>query len=130
MRIYADEDLDRRIVDHLRQGHDVWFVTETEHRRKPDVWHLNRAAMDGRVLLTFNEHDYRFLHRVWTTSWVAGAFERPHGGIVTTTRRLVPGDWIPALDALLTSGEGLVGRMMIWHHVALQWDEDAWRPER
>lgn len=130
MDLYADEDLDRQLVDRLREKHDVLFVTEHRNRRqKSDAWHLAQAAEAGRLLLTFNEHDYRFLHRVWTTSAIIGATGRTHAGIITVTRRITPNEWTGPLLQLLDSTDDFGGRMMIWHHQALRWDEDAWRPK-
>jgi hypothetical protein len=129
MNLYADEDLDRQLVDRLRESHDILFVTEDANRRqKSDAWHLGQAADASRVLLTFNEHDYRFLHRVWTTSWVIGATTRRHAGIISVTRRVTPEGWIDPLLRLFDSTDDFRGRMMVWHHVGLKWDEDAWRP--
>jgi predicted nuclease of predicted toxin-antitoxin system len=52
VRILADENIPRSVVDKLRaDGHDVHWVTETS-RRAPEVQHVATALADERAILT------------------------------------------------------------------------------
>jgi predicted nuclease of predicted toxin-antitoxin system len=52
VRILADENIPRSVVDRLRaDGHDVHWAAETS-RRAPDIQHVATAIADDRVLLT------------------------------------------------------------------------------
>lgn len=66
-RLYADEHFPVGIVYALRRlGHDVTTVRETGASRSgdkmPDELVLQYAAQQQRVVLTFNERDFRALH--------------------------------------------------------------------
>ena len=77
-RIYADEDIDRPLIEALRaRGFDVLTVQITRSFGEDDPAQLERAAAAGRVLLTFNRRHFRRLHAAWLE---AG---RAHPGIVT-----------------------------------------------
>jgi uncharacterized protein DUF5615 len=128
VRLYADEDISKAIVDGLRAEHDIVFVTETKHREHSDAWHLMQATLEGRVLLTFNHTDYKFLHRVWTSAFNFDIDKRTHGGILTATRTVTAEAWLPALQRVF-GGRDLAGRLHLWHEKTDKWAEDAWRPE-
>jgi len=52
MRILADENIDRQIVDRLRQdGHDVWYIPEMQSGISDDLI-LDRANQEMAILLT------------------------------------------------------------------------------
>ena len=77
-RLYANENVARRIVEHLRgAGHDV--VTSFEAGRAnqeiEDIEVLSDAFQDQRVVLTNNRVDFRKLH----------ASNQEHCGIVEYT---------------------------------------------
>jgi len=129
MKLYADEDIDRALVDALRQDHDVVFVSEGAHRTLSDAWHLMQARLEGRILLTFNHTDYRFLHRVWTSAFNFDIDARTHGGILTATRNLPAVTWLPPVRDVLSRYNDLYGRLLVWHDYKRDWVEDAWRPE-
>ena len=77
-RIYADEDVDRPLIEALQsRGFDVLTVQITRSFGEDDPAQLERAAALGRVLLTFNRRHFRRLH----ASWLEGG--RVHPGIVT-----------------------------------------------
>jgi hypothetical protein len=61
--VYADEDVDVRVVRALRaHGFDVVTAGEAGLLRRDDDEHLAYAAASGRVLLTFNRRDFRRSH--------------------------------------------------------------------
>ncbi len=77
-RVYADEDIDRPLIEALRaRGFDVLTVQITRSFGEDDPAQLERAAAEGRVLLTFNRRHFRGHHAAWLE---AG---RVHPGIVT-----------------------------------------------
>jgi predicted nuclease of predicted toxin-antitoxin system len=58
-RIYADNDIERDIVEHLRRsGMDVLWITEDQQlrRQQDDRFHYQKARMLGRYLLTKDQH--------------------------------------------------------------------------
>jgi Domain of unknown function (DUF5615) len=64
MLLYADEDFALPVVKILRQfGHEVITVQADGRTSVPDPDVLARAASLGRVVLTYNRHDFERLHR-------------------------------------------------------------------
>jgi Domain of unknown function (DUF5615) len=77
-RIYADEDVDRPLIEALQaRGFDVLTVQNTRSFGEDDLAQLERAAAAGRVLLTFNRRHFRRHHATWLEDG------RAHPGIVT-----------------------------------------------
>lgn len=125
--LYVDEDL-ANLAPQLRQsGHNVRLAVEAG-AGLTDAWHLQQASVENRILVTFNDRDYRFLHRVLTTLWVFQAFRGRHAGILTSTRQLEATAWLPALNDVLARESELGGRMLTWHPSTSEWREDDWRP--
>ena len=128
--LYADEDLSREFVDLLdARGHDVVYAVDTGAKARTDAWHLQQAAVQDRMLITFNERDFRYLHRLWTSLRIFEVMTRKHAGILTATVQLEPSAWLPTLEELLITESDLSGRMLIWSPTKTEWREDAWRPE-
>lgn len=128
--LYADEDLSREFVDMLDgRGHDVIYAVDTGATARTDAWHLQQAAIQGRTLITFNERDFRYLHRLWTSLRIFEVMARKHAGILTATAQLEPSAWLPTLEELLITESDLSGRMLVWSPTKAEWREDAWRPE-
>jgi hypothetical protein len=76
IRLYADENVDDRIVRGLRlRGIDVVTVVEAGMIGKPDPEQLSRATLDGRVLLT-SDHDFLQMHLDWMREG------KSHAGII------------------------------------------------
>jgi hypothetical protein len=76
-RLYADENIDYRVVEELRRlGHDVLTVQEDGHAGADDLHVLAFATAHGRAVLTHNRRHFIRLHRKTPT----------HSGIVTCTR--------------------------------------------
>ena len=129
MRLYVDEDVALEVALGLRETHDVLYVNETADRRKTDAWHLAKAATDERVIVTNNHNHFRFLHRVWTSVRIFGAFESRHAGILTATRTPnEPGRFVAAINRELVSRPSIAGQLLVWHDV-VGWREDDWRPD-
>ena len=62
-RIYADEDIDRPLIEALRaRGFDVLTVQNTRSFGEDDPAQRLRVVTAGRVLLTFNRRHFRRLH--------------------------------------------------------------------
>src|SRR2546422_8277128 len=76
-RIYADEDIDRPLIEALRmRGFDVLTVQIARSFGEDDLSQLERATALGRVLLTFNRRHFRRPH----ARWIEGG--RAHPSIV------------------------------------------------
>ena len=78
-RLYADEDVPRPLVEHLRAlGHDVLTALEAGQANQSvdDPGVLARATSLGRAVLTYNRKDFKRLH----------AATPGHAGIVSCTR--------------------------------------------
>jgi hypothetical protein len=126
--LYLDEDLANFAQPLLDIGHRSALARDVGPGRT-DAWHLTTAAKQQRILVTFNERDYRYLHRLWTSLRIFGLFSRKHFGILTATKQLDPVTWVPAIHSLLETGQETQERMWIWHPTHEEWREDAWRPE-
>ncbi len=127
-RIYADEDVSRHVVDGLRQSHDVLWPSESGETGHSDLWHLQHALTENRVLVTVNHSDFRFLHRVVTSAYAFQGVPSTHAGILSVAQRPQPVEWVSALNSLLSDDDELDGRLLVWHADRDEWLEDAWRP--
>ena len=79
MKIYADENIERSIIEGLRRrGIEVVSALEIGYRGKPDEFHLSQAAELNAVILT---HDNDFL-------MLADRFE--HNGIIFAHSKNIP----------------------------------------
>lgn len=75
--LYADENFDYRVVEHLRLlGHDVLTVQEAGERGGDDARVLAYATATSRAVLTFDRRDFERLHRA----------NPHHAGIVSCSR--------------------------------------------
>jgi len=76
-RFYADENFDYPVVERLRTlGHDVLTVQEAGERGGGDARGLERAASEGRCVLTLDRAGLKRLHR----------HTPAHAGIISCTR--------------------------------------------
>lgn len=82
-RLYIDEDaMSDALVAALRAfGFDVETAAEAAMRGRSDPEHLRHAAANGRVLYSYNRHDFLRIHGEWLA---AGSH---HSGIVLLGRR-------------------------------------------
>jgi hypothetical protein len=102
-RLYADEDLDHRVVFRLRAlGHDVLTVMEAGRRGLSDADQLAFASASGRILITFNRVDFHLLHRQ-----VDG-----HAGIITCTRDPDVEALARRVDAALSEHAAMAGALV------------------
>jgi hypothetical protein len=103
-RLYADEDVPRPLVEHLRAlGHDVLTALEAgqANRSVKDPNVLAYATSLGRAVLTHNRKDYKRLH-VTTPG---------HAGIVSCTRDDAdPGALAARIDGVLAAHPDLAGQ--------------------
>jgi predicted nuclease of predicted toxin-antitoxin system len=81
-RLYLDEDVVPELARMLRShGHDAISVHDVGGLQLEDAEQLERAANDGRTLLTYNYHDFLRISEEW---FLAG---RSHAGIVISYRQ-------------------------------------------
>ena len=103
-RAYADENVDARIVEALRErGFDVVTARDVRMLGQTDDAQLAYAADQGRVLLTFDRGNFRRLHARFVE---AG---REHAGIA-----LLPQSRLIARTLLLTLPVRPVPRSFEW----------------
>ena len=103
--LYADENVDRRVVDHLRAaGHDVLSALEDGRANQgiPDADVLARATQLGRAVLTGDRSDYHKLHR----------HDPNHAGIVTYTRDRDLPALAARIDAAILPLPSLAGQLV------------------
>ncbi len=86
MKLLLDEMFPPRLAEELRnRGIDTAAAVEDpDLRGAPDAELLERAAADGRVLVTENIRDFAVLHSQWM------ARDRTHPGILLVSTRTYP----------------------------------------
>jgi predicted nuclease of predicted toxin-antitoxin system len=100
MNFLADENIDRQVVDHLRQaGHRVWYVTEMDPGISDDVV-LDMANREGALLLTA---------------------DKDFGELVFRQHRLSPGVLLIRLAGLSSSAKAGLVALAIEEHGAELW---------
>jgi hypothetical protein len=76
-KLYLDDDVDSALAGLLRlRGVDAVSSLEAGTVGWPDERHLERAAAQGRALVSYNFHDYLPMAEAWFRA------ERDHAGIV------------------------------------------------
>ena len=103
--LYADEKVDRRLVDRLRAaGHDILTAKEDgrANQQIPDPDVLARAKQLGRTVLTGNRRHYHKLHRR----------DPNHAGIVTFTDDRDLAALAARIDAAISSLPTLAGQLV------------------
>ncbi len=131
-RIYADEDIDRPLIEALRaRGFDVLTVQITRSFGEDDAAQLERAAAAGRLLLTFNRRHFRRHHATWLEDGRAhpGIVTIPQGG--TAERRALRVamllDWLGAarITSRFVTWSDLQARLHAGEHIEGYTDADA-----
>lgn len=114
LRLLLDEDISRRVAEGLRAvGVDAISVQEIGRggRRVPDEEQLVYATEQGRVLVTYNRHDFQELDAKWREEG------RRHADILWCLERVVMrsaiGDLIRALVVASREYENLEGLCLI-----------------
>ena len=91
---------------------------------EPDPFHFRYAADDGRIVVTMHAQDFRTLHRLWKTLVYWGLRDRPHAGVLTTSRRIGGEALASAIARLLTLENEFTGRLFTWQAETATWHED------
>lgn len=101
MRFYLDEDLSPRIAVILRRrGIDAVSAHESGGAGLRDRQHLERAAVEGRCLVTRNRDDFIRL----TLEFFA--HQKPHSGILIVPHRIPPDSFSGIAAALAKYATG------------------------
>jgi predicted nuclease of predicted toxin-antitoxin system len=119
VRIYLDECADSNLLANFLQqaGHVVQTPRAANKIRVDDSEHLEYAAQNQYVLLTFNPKDFLNLHQQWQQQ------NRSHSGILfvyrdnDVTRDMRYVDIVRAINRLLTSGLPIANQV----HILNQW---------
>jgi hypothetical protein len=121
IRLYVDENVDRRLIALLRvAGFDVVFSRNVHPSGTSDHLHLLNSARDSRILITHDKEDFRLLHFAWKDWFDAFAVEpRPqHSGIVRLPQypELPTSLAVQVLEALfaLSTPDDFIGRLLEW----------------
>lgn len=128
-QLYLDECVSLYLKGHLATfGHDVTHAIEVNNRRRADYFHLKYAVDTDRVLITANQSDFRFLHRLhkFLQSW--NVLQTPHHGIFASgvTRNLDEQAFAAAIHTLLGSlPQPPTNDMYTWHPRG-GWYKDGW----
>ncbi len=103
-RLYADEDIPRPLVEHLRSlGHDILTALEAGQANQSvkDSNVLTHAISLGRAVLTHNRKDFKRLHQAMPE----------HAGIVSCTRDDTDPEGLAArIDGALAANANLAGK--------------------
>lgn len=95
IRLYLDENLPEAIAVGLRlRGYDVVTVKEVAQRGLSDIEQIRYAALQNRVIVTFNVSDFYKLHAEFAENG------EDHGGIILS-RQLPVGSMIKGLLKML-----------------------------
>lgn len=124
---YLDENVSRDAESLLSQyGHDALHCVDAGKRGSPDPEHLQAAATDGRILVTFNWRDFRLLHQFWTAlnSW--GTLPQPHGGILTSLREMDDILWANLVHVFVAERPVLTNQMWEWRPQQERWFPFGW----
>jgi hypothetical protein len=123
-RLYADEDISRRVVGDLRgRNHDVWSTVERGRARATDGDQLLYASQDGRILLTHNRVDFFLLRDAWERWTAAWGVKRAHASILVLDRYRVQ-DLGRVIHDFLEATPDLArgGYLFWWHRTTQRWD--------
>lgn len=87
-RLLLDEHISPKVAAALRKkGIDAYAVGDSQYAQvqgMPDQFLLERAAQEGRVLITYNYADFAVLHKEWVLK------DRGHAGIGLVARGRIP----------------------------------------
>ena len=105
MRIYANENFPRKVVERLRElGHDVLTTKDAGNagRGVPDEEVLAFAIAAGRAVLTLNRRDFLRLHRA----------SQAHAGIIVCTEDPDIEGQASRIDAAIQGAGTLEGQVL------------------
>ena len=114
--IYLDHNVDVQLaVDLHRRGFDVIHARDVGMSRATDDEHLERAAAEGRVVLTYDRRDFDLLAKAWARE------KRQHAGIIVS---IAPPDlpYGAVLRRLLNLLDSRLADQLTWL-------DAAWEPE-
>ena len=124
---YLDENVSRDAEILLsRYGHDALHCVDAGNRGRPDPDHLQAAAKDGRILVTFNWRDFQLLHQFWTALNTWGNLAQPHAGILTSLGEIDDIRWANLVHAFVTQRPVLNNRMWEWRPQQERWFPFGW----
>jgi hypothetical protein len=130
-RGYLDEhlgDFRNRLVG---AGHDVVFAGDAGRDGRTDAWHFRQAIDDGRVILTLDKGDFRYLHQLWATLHTLRVISSKHAGVLTAAQSdgFTHLRWLEVVEQKLLDPDSLQGMMLRWIPGQRRWKEEAGYPE-
>jgi len=115
MNLYLDDDSVSALLVRLlqRAGHNVQLPYDVSRMGSRDAVHLSHAILTGRVFLSYNHHDFQFLHQLVLDA------KGHHTGILVVRRDndvkrdLTPKGIVRALTKLLAAGVPLADYLYV-----------------
>lgn len=125
--LYLDENISPTTQRMLTQnGHDVVHAYDLGNRAISDAEHLWVAAEAGRILITFNRHDFRDLHRLWTALNIWGSLDQKHAGILTSWGDVDEVPWAITVNAFVSEQQNIDSQMWEWRPRQEDWRPFGW----
>jgi hypothetical protein len=109
IRLYCDEDVDRRLSDALRQrGFDVETAVKAGLLNASDQIQLEYALSQRRALVTHNVRHFPVIHAEWL------AADKEHWGVIILVGQGAIGGWLRRFEQVgqQFSGEALRNQML------------------
>jgi hypothetical protein len=117
--LYLDENVSRTLhLLLLAAGHDVLAADLIGAKGLSDAWHLRYARRAGRVLITYNNRDFRLLRETvtyWAQDWGIDLARR-HAGILVIPEPgfLTNAEAARLIEQLAAAEQSLANRLFIY----------------
>ena len=126
-RFYLDENIPREVQLVLsRYAHDVVHAFDLGNRSVSDPEHLQVAARDSRILVTYNRRDFRLLHQFWTALNAWGNLNQRHSGVLTSWGDIPDEPWANLVHDFVSQDPDLDNQMWEWLSQQQQWRRFGW----
>ena len=126
-RFYLDENISRVTQRMLAQNdHDVVHAFDLGNRSVPDPEHLQAAARDDRILITYNRRDFRVLHQFWTALNAWGNLSQRHAGLLTSWGDIPDEPWANLVHDFVSQDPNLDNQMWEWLPRQQEWRRFGW----
>ena len=126
-RFYLDENIPREVQLILsRYAHDVVHAYDLGDRSVPDPEHLQVAARDNRILVTYNRRDFRLLHQFWTALNAWGNLDQRHAGLLTSWGDIPDEPWANLVHNFVSQDPDLDNHMWEWLPQQQKWERFGW----
>lgn len=109
LKLYLDENIPEAVGLALSlRGYDVLTTVEAGNKGKDDLFQLEFASSQGRLLFTFNVKDFVMLHLEFLKKG------KPHKGIIVSKQISTKESIDRLIRLILTSTEEKVSNNLVW----------------